>query len=291
MSGHNVKTCPRMKSMQGELNGSGLKRARKATHDGGHDDDPPSVLACPRGYIPVLDDDGEIEFADCPRGYYPVKHADGQISLVKHEELDQPKVTCGCGVTVSAVDPRTLLRHQSTKGHLLWASREFAQFKAEFEEEVLDDRPECSPTMYSGATSSAGHVQASQPHRTFSGSTPLLAYPTAMAAAATEVTPTTNTVTHTTDTTATTATTASDATSYISIGGVLVAYNDVSNPGICPIQVAYGSYGTPSGDDEPSETAMLLKGADAFDLVESVMEGTTVMGPGKLSLLEAEPLM
>ena len=31
------------------------------------------------------------------------------------------------------MDPRALLRHQSTKGHLEWASRQFDTFKAEFE--------------------------------------------------------------------------------------------------------------------------------------------------------------
>lgn len=34
------------------------------------------------------------------------------------------KVQCECGVMVSAVDPRAMLRHQSTKGHQEWASRE-----------------------------------------------------------------------------------------------------------------------------------------------------------------------
>jgi hypothetical protein len=43
---------------------------------------------------------------------------------MKHEELYPEKVLCECGVRVSAVDRRALLRHQSTKGHLEWASRE-----------------------------------------------------------------------------------------------------------------------------------------------------------------------
>ena len=66
------------------------------------------------------------EFRECPRGYRPVRMGDGTIVLMKHEELYPEKVLCECGVRVSAVDRRALLRHQSTKGHLEWASREYA---------------------------------------------------------------------------------------------------------------------------------------------------------------------
>ena len=62
------------------------------------------------------------EFRMCPRGYRPVKMPDGNVVLMKHEELYPEKIMCECGVRVSAVDRRALVRHQSTKGHLEWAS-------------------------------------------------------------------------------------------------------------------------------------------------------------------------
>jgi hypothetical protein len=46
--------------------------------------------------------------------------------LMKHEDLYPEKVQCECGVQVSAADKRALLRHQGTKGHLAWASKECA---------------------------------------------------------------------------------------------------------------------------------------------------------------------
>ena len=61
----------------------------------------------------------------CPRGYRPVKMPDGNVVLMKHEELYPEKIMCECGVRVSAVDRRALVRHQSTKGHLEWASKRY----------------------------------------------------------------------------------------------------------------------------------------------------------------------
>jgi len=72
----------------------------------------------------------------CPRGYRPVRMADGQIILMKHEDLYPEKVVCECGVRVSACDKRALIRHQSTKAHLAWASREMQNMQrtlAEFD--------------------------------------------------------------------------------------------------------------------------------------------------------------
>ena len=58
-----------------------------------------------------------------PRGYREVLK-DGQIVIMKLEELFPEKVECECGVRVSATDRRALIRHQSTKSHLKWASKQ-----------------------------------------------------------------------------------------------------------------------------------------------------------------------
>lgn len=92
------------------------------------------------GYVPVVDDNGNAEVYDCPRGYYPVKQSDGTIKLVKKEQmLCDYKITCECGVRVSSVDKRALLRHQSTKGHLEWASRQLASMRGDLDDPEIAD--------------------------------------------------------------------------------------------------------------------------------------------------------
>ena len=127
LPGHNIKKCPRLGLDGGS---SRKKRAVLAVNDS-----EACGLRGPRGFLPVVDK-GAMEFRDCPRGYYPVKQA-GDVVLMKKEELDQYKIQCECGVKVSAVDRRALSRHQGTKGHLEWASREFTRMKGEFDDPEL----------------------------------------------------------------------------------------------------------------------------------------------------------
>jgi len=78
------------------------------------------------GDVPVI---SKVIRRPPPRGYREVLR-DGKIVIMKLEELFPEKVECECGVRVSAADRRALIRHQSTKSHLNWASKQFALFSS-----------------------------------------------------------------------------------------------------------------------------------------------------------------
>ena len=105
-------------------------------------------MSCPRGYRPVRMADGTIVLMKhqelCPEKVWRQFSIAG-LSLSplakccarwvhRGTKFCLPpaglrlsisvQVMCECGVRVSAVDRRALMRHQSTKGHLEWASRE-----------------------------------------------------------------------------------------------------------------------------------------------------------------------
>lgn len=95
MPGHNMKTCPRLKGMRIDDGEFGAKRARKLLH---HVEDPvdatgATTMRRPRGFVPAISEDGQLEYAECPRGYYPVKDENGQVRHRTHlltlADLDQ----------------------------------------------------------------------------------------------------------------------------------------------------------------------------------------------------------
>ena len=132
--GHNRSTCPEAPQ--------GVRKQRKP-REGGKE-----FVSCPRGYRPVRMADGTIVLMKhqelCPEKVWRQFSIAG-LSLSplakccarwvhRGTKFCLPpaglrlsisvQVMCECGVRVSAVDRRALMRHQSTKGHLEWASRE-----------------------------------------------------------------------------------------------------------------------------------------------------------------------